>query len=258
MKPLVSQIVFRFALVISISTLVGCVSYGPAITGGELPFVPISSLDTVPTASVGGYGILAWPITYDAQNTNRLVGLGGYRTRGVPISPQGSNGWSFVYGAMAYTGQYTLNADSTDIEYRYTGGMLHGATRWHWLIGQNFDFVLEPSLSIFYEGGNYLHFRRQSILEGADYQANPLSATLNFSQIVRYRVNDRWSATGVYTTGLPLDRLLSKYSFSGTLALTRDQFTVWVRPGVHINVVSLAGLTSRTVSMGGSYRFVKR
>ena len=235
----------------SLSTLLGCVSYGPALTGSESPFVPIVALDTVATVTTGVYGTVAWPLTYDADNRNWLVGLGAYQTRGLPQAIKGRAGWSFVYGGMAYAGRY--DANPTAEEYSYAGGALHGAARWHLFGDERSDFVMEPALSFFYEGGDYLRFRRQNAVETMGQQPGPVSATAQLSQILYYRLNDDWVATGVYTTGLPLDNVFSEYSFSGTLALTRGGLTVWARPAVHINILSLSTLTDWTLGTGISY-----
>ncbi len=252
MRRLANQNLILCSIVtFGLSTLLGCVSYGPAVTGSELPFVPVVALDTVATVATGVYGTVAWPLTYEVDNSNHLVGIGGYQTRGLPQVVEESTGWSFVYGGMAYAGGYETNHVAT--AYSYTGGMLHGAARWHMFSDRRSDLVLEPALSFFYEGGNYLRFRQQNAQEMTTQRPGPVSATLQFSQLIHYRFNDDWVITGVYTTGLPLDNLFSKYSFSGTLALTRGSLTAWTRPGVHINVLSLTRLTDWTLGIGISH-----
>lgn len=249
------------------ATLSGCVSYGPALLGNEHPFVPLAALDTVPTVSTGAYGTLGWPQTYEPSDDNRLAGVGVYQTRSRAVRRSGQDpnrrtpGWSFVYGGMGYAGRYRVERDSAS--YQYQGGLVHGAARLHLPINQRATFALEPALSVFYETGNYLRFREEAhadtlnLWRSAD-EARPLSATLLFSQILDYRLNDHWALTGVYTTGLPLNQFLSRYQFSGTLAVTRDQFTLWARPGLNLNVYGPLAVADYTIATGLGCRIAKR
>lgn len=252
MKPLASYYLLRLAVAINLSTAVSCVSYGPAITGSELPFVPPPLLDTVATVATGVYGTAGWPLTYHPSDNNYLMGVGVYQTRTRPLNSTRNAGWSFAYGGMAYTGQYKPGSNNT--RHSYAGGLLHGAARWHYRVAHRLEWVLEPTLSLYYEGGEYLRFRQQNLPEETTQRANPVSATIHFSQWLRYQLNDHWVVTGAYTAGLPLDVPFFQYSFSGTLALSRGAFTVWSRLGVHINVMSPARLNDQTLTIGVGYR----
>ncbi len=256
-----------FLLIGAFSVLPGCISYGPALLGNEYPFVPLADLDTVPTVSTGAYGTLGWPQTYEPNDGNRLAGAGVYqsRSRAVRRPHQDPNrrspGWSFVYGGMGYAGRYRVGRDS--VSYQYQGGMVHGAARLHLSINKRATFVLEPALSVFYETGDYLRFREAaradtlSLLRSVD-TAQPLSATLLFSQIINYQINNHWTIAGAYTTGLPLNQFLTRYQFSGTLAVTRDQFTLWARPGMHLSTFSPIALIDYTLATGLGYRIARR
>ncbi len=241
--------------------LTSCVSYGPALLGNEQPLVPLATLDSVPTVSTGAYGTLGWPTAYWPDDNNTLIGAGVYQSRNLSYhSPDRKRGWSFVYGAMGYTGRYHVGRDST--AYRYGGGLLHGAVRLHLPISERLTFVLEPGLSLFYEDGRYLDFRqevlRQDSLSFSTDAARPLSATLLFSQTLNYRLNDHWSVMGVYTTGLPTNQFLFRYQFSGALAVTRDQLTLWARPGLHLSIYGVLAAADYTLATGMSYRLSGR
>ena len=249
-----------FLLVIGLAALSGCVSYGPALLGNEQPFVPVATLDSVPTVTTGAYGTLAWPQAYGFDDHNTLVGAGVYQSRSLAYrSADRQPGWSFVYGGMGYSGRYHVGTDSAT--YRYGGGLLHGAARLHLPISKRATFVLEPALSLFYENGQYLRFRQEVREDSLSFivdSARPLSATLLFSQTLNYRLNDHWTLTGVYTTGLPLNQFLFRYQFSGTLAVTRDRFTLWARPGLHLNVYALLPVADYTVATGLGYQLSRR
>ena len=240
--------------------LTGCVSYGPALLGNEQPFVPLPTLDSLPTVTTGAYGTLGWPIAYWPDDNNTLMGAGVYQSRNLSYhSPDRKRGWSFVYGAMGYTGRYHVGRDST--AYRYGGGLLHGAARLHLPISERVTFVLEPGLSLFYEDGRYLDFRQEARLDSLSFgtdSARPLSATLLFSQTLNYRLNEHWSLAGVYTTGLPTNQFLFRYQFSGTLAVTRDQLTLWARPTLHLSIYGPLATGNRTLATGASYRLSRK
>ena len=240
--------------------LTGCVSYGPALLGSEQPFVPLATLDSVPAVTTGAYGTLGWPIAYGPDDNNTLMGAGVYQSRNLSYhSPNRKRGWSFVYGAMGYTGRYRVGRDST--AYRYGGGLLHGAARLHLPISERVTFVLEPGLSLFYEDGRYLDFRREDRQDSLSFStdsARPLSATLLFSQTLNYRLNEHWSLTGSYITGLPTNQFLFRYQFSGALAVTRDQLTLWVRPTLHLSIYGPLATGNRTLATGASYRLSRR
>ena len=250
----------QFVSIVGLACLTGCISYGSALVGSEAPFVPIPVLDTVATTATGVYGMVGWPLVYNVNDRNQLVGAGVYQTRSLP-APSTSNlrGWSFVYGGAAYMGRYQVDSIGTvapeQEQYTYHGGLLHGAARWQLWSDDRVDFTLEPALSIFYEGGDYFHFRQRANREPQSIvDTHPVSATLHFSQILRYRLNDYWDITGVYTSSLPLDNVFSQYTFSGTLAVSRRRLTLWARPGVHINISSLSGLTDWSTAAGLGYR----
>ncbi len=241
--------------------LTGCVSYGPALLGNEQPVVPLATLDSVPTVTTGAYGTLGWPITYGPDDDNTLMGAGVYQSRNLSYHSQNrKRGWSFVYGAMGYTGRYRVESDSAT--YRYGGGALHGSARWHLPISERITFVLEPGLSLFYEDGRYLDFRqevlRQDSLSFSTDSAQPLSATLLFSQMINYRINNHWNIMGGFTTGLPFNQFLFRYQFSGVVAVTREQFTLWTRPGLHLSVYGPLPTGGYTLATGMSYRLSKR
>jgi hypothetical protein len=240
--------------------LTGCVSYGPALLGNEQPFVPVATLDSVPTVITGAYGTLGQPIAYGPNDDNTLMGAGVYQSRSLSYhSPNRKRGWSFVYGAMGYAGRYHVGRDST--AYRYGGGLLHGAVRLHLPISERATFVLEPGLSLFYEDGRYRDFRQEARLDSLSFStdtARPLSATLLFSQTLNYRLNDHWSLTGIYTTGLPTNQFLFRYQFSGALAVTRDQLTLWARPALHLSIYGVLAAADYTLVSGVSYRLSKR
>ena len=240
--------------------LTSCVSYGPALLGNEQPFVPLPTLDSVPTVTTGAYGTLGWPIAYGPDDNNTLMGAGVYQSRNLSNhSPDRKHGWSFVYGAMGYTGRYHVGHDST--AYRYGGGLLHGALRLHLPIAERATFVLEPGLSLFYEDGRYRDFRQEARLDSLSFStdsARPLSATLLFSQTLNYRFNDHWSLAGVYTTGLPTNQFLFRYHHSGTLAVTRDQLTLWARPALHLSIYGPVATGDRTLATGVNYRLSKK
>ena len=240
--------------------LTGCVSYGPALLGNEQPVVPVTTLDSVPTVTTGAYGTLGWPITYGPDDNNTLMGAGVYQSRNLSYhSPNRKRGWSFVYGAMGYTGRYRVEHDSAN--YHYGGGLLHGSARWHLPLSERATFVLEPGLSLFYEDGRYLDFRREARQDSLSFStdsARPLSATLLFSQMINYRFNDHWSIAGGFTTGLPLNQFLFRYQFSGALAVTREQFTLWTRPGMHLSVYGPLPTGGYTLATGVSYRLSGR
>lgn len=157
MKRLVSHVtqssLVQFVSAITLACLAGCASYGPALVGSEAPFVPISTLDTVATTATGAYGMVGWPLVYDVNDRNQLVGAGVYQTRSLP-SPNMADlrGWSFVYGGAAYVGQYRVDsmgmAAAEQEQYTYSGGLLHGAARWQLWSDGRADFALEPALSI--------------------------------------------------------------------------------------------------------------
>ncbi len=222
--------------------------------------VPVATLDSVPTVTTGAYGTLGWPIAYGLDDNNILMGAGVYQSRNLSFhSTDRKRGWSFVYGGMGYTGRYRVARDSTN--YRYGGGLLHGSARWHLPISERLTFVLEPGLSLFYEDGRYRDFRqevRQDSLSFSTDSVRPLSATLLFSQTLNYRINDHWSVMGAYTTGLPTNQFLFRYQFSGALAVTRDQFTLWARPGLHLSIYGILAAADYTLATGMNYRLSRR
>ncbi|MGB3850335.1 MAG: hypothetical protein WA958_10235 [Tunicatimonas sp.] len=261
MKLPLNLLLWRIVIVLTSGALLtSCISYGPALLGSEQPVVPLATLDSVPTVATGGYGTLGWPIGYGLNDGNTLVGAGVYQSRSLAYHSQNrKRGWSFVYGAMGYAGRYRVARDSSS--YRYGGGLLHGAARWHLPISERATFVLEPGLSLFYEDGSYRSFRqevRQDSLSFSTDAAQPLSATLLFSQTLHYRLNAHWSLMGVYTTGLPTNQFLFRYQFAGALAVTRDQLTLWARPAVHLSIYGPLAAADYTLATGLSYQLRKQ
>ena len=102
----------QFALVMAFCCLTGCISYGPALVGSEAPFVPVPVLDTVATTATGVYGMVGWPLVYNVNDRNQLVGAGVYQTCSLP-APSTSNlrGWSFVYGGAVYQSLFLERTD---------------------------------------------------------------------------------------------------------------------------------------------------
>ncbi len=115
-----------------------------------------------------------------------------YQSRNLAFwSHERKRGWSFMYGGMGYAGRYQVDKDPAT--YRYGGALLHGAVRMHLPIANRFTFVLEPALSLFYEDEQHPRFRqevREDSLSSNYDSARSLSATLLFSQMLNYRLND--------------------------------------------------------------------
>ncbi|MFP4092597.1 MAG: hypothetical protein ACLFT3_19970 [Cyclobacteriaceae bacterium] len=239
-----------------------CVSYGPGISGNEYPFVPVPALDTVAHTSTTAFVAGGLPQTYAFNDRNYLVGAGMMQTKTLPTPfPHQSNGWSFVYGGMAYTGRYALKDPPdlvreiarNDSVFQYNGGMVYAAARWHIWSDSKHTFLLEPSISVYMEQGDYFVFRSRFNRDQFLRNTSPVTATLMFSQILQYKINQDWSLTGIFTTALPADLFLLRYNFSGTAGVSYKRSSFWLQPSVHINPGSLLGLTDLSIRGGISY-----
>ena len=243
-------------------TLFGCTSYGPALVGSELPFVSVVSPDTVKKSATEVYATAGWPQIYAFDDRNFLASAGAHRIQTLSMDVSKNIGWSFAYGGMAYAGRYSL--DSTRFvdrdSYGYVGGVVYALARMHISSKERTEGFIEPALSVYYEGGDYLDFRRQYAVDSTALalpSTNALSATLHFSYGARYRVNEYWVLFATQTNSIPLHSALLQYGFSGTITVARGRLSVWSRPAVYINLTSLAAFTHWTFAHGISYQLAR-